>query len=144
MSQFPHTYSVSGSANAEGDVSLEASGLPTLHSAPPKEFGGPGDKWSPEDLIVAAVADCFVLSFRAVAAASKLEWTSLSCDVEGVLDRVERDVKFTEMKINAALTVPEGVDEGRAQRSLEKAEKMCFITNSLNSEVHLEFTISNG
>ncbi len=144
MNQFPHTYTVAASAQTEGDVALESDGLPSIASAPPTEFGGPGDKWSPEDLIVAAVADCFVLSFRAVAAASKLEWNELKCSVVGTLDRVERDVKFTEMKISAALSVPEGVDQGRAQRSLEKAEKMCFITNSLNSEVHLEFTISNG
>ena len=144
MNQFPHTYSVTASGKTEGDVSLEAEGLPAIASAPPKEFNGPGDKWSPEDLIVAAVADCFVLSFRAVAAASKVEWTDLKCDVVGTLDRVERDIKFTKMDINATLTIPADVDEGRAQRALEKAEKMCFITNSLSSEVHLEFSISNG
>ncbi len=141
MSQFPHSYTVSASTKSEGNVSLTASGLPDLASAPPKEFGGPGDQWSPEDLLVGAVADCFVLSFRAIAAASKLEFVDLGCSVEGKLDRVERDVRFTEMKITANLKVPADADVSRAQRSLEKAEGMCFITNSLVADVHLDATI---
>ena len=39
-------------------------GVRVIESAPPKEFDGPGDQWSPEQLLTAAVADCFVLNFR--------------------------------------------------------------------------------
>ena len=144
MTQFPHQYSAAASGKTEGSVSLTADGLPTLASAPPTDFGGPGDQWSPEDLIVAAVADCFVLSFRAIAAASKVNWSELTCDAVGTLDRVERDVRFTEFTITAKLTIPADQDESRAQRSLEKAEKMCFITNSLNAEVHLDATVETA
>lgn len=123
---------------------MAAEGLPTLASAPPTEFGGPGDQWSPEDLLVATVADCFVLSFRAIAAASKVNWSELTCDAVGTLDRVERDVRFTEFTITAKLTIAADQDEARAQRSLEKAEKMCFITNSLNAKVHLDATVETA
>ena len=144
MSQFPHSYSVKASANPKDNVELAADGLPTLHSAPPTEFGGPGDQWSPEDLIVAAVADCFVLSFRAIAAASKLEFTDIQCSVSGTLDKVERVTRFTQFQITADLKLPAGADKDRAQRSLEKAENMCFITNSLVGEVHLVTNISEA
>jgi organic hydroperoxide reductase OsmC/OhrA len=144
MTQFPHQYSVTAAGKPEGSISLTAEGLPTLASAPPTDFGGPGDQWSPEDLIVAAVADCFALSFRAIAAASKVSWNELHCDVVGTLDRVERDVRFTEFKVTVRLTIPADQDEARAQRSLEKAEKMCFITNSLNGEVHLVATVETA
>lgn len=34
-------------------------------TAPPVQFGGDGKEWSPEDLFVAAVADCYLFSFKA-------------------------------------------------------------------------------
>ena len=93
MQDLPHTYSVSAASTPEGDIALAAAGLPAIASAAPTEFGGPGNRWSPETLLVAAVADCFTLSFRAVAAASKLAWVSLDVSASGTLDKVERRLK---------------------------------------------------
>lgn len=131
MHPYPHRYPVRASAQPQGNVMLTSSGLPNLTSAAPAEFDGPGDQWSPETLLVGAAADCFILSFRAVANASKLAWSALSCDVEGVLDRVEGVTCFTEMIVRARLVVPAGTDEERARRLLEKADKVCLIMNSL-------------
>ena len=55
-----HQYSVTATTQPEGLVALNADGLPEMESGPPKEFGGSGTQWSPEDLLVGAVADCFV------------------------------------------------------------------------------------
>ena len=125
----------------EGVVTLSAAGLEAIASAAPLEFGGPGDRWSPETLLVAAVADCFVLSFRAVAAASKLAWSALDVRASGTLDRVERTTRFTRIDVRAALRVPAGVDAARAQRLLERAEQICLISNSLACPRHLEATV---
>ena len=144
MSNFPHSYTATAAASASGNVQLQCDGCPGIESAPPTEFGGPGDQWSPEDLLVAAVADCFALSFRAIAGMSKYEWTSLKCSVEGTLDKVERDIQFTGIQVHAELVIPEGADADRAQKLLEKAEATCFITNSLKAEPHLETKISHG
>lgn len=141
---FPHHYSASATADVEGLVSLKGDGIPEMKSAAPKEFGGPGDQWSPEDLLAAAVADCFVLSFRAIAGMSKFEWTSIKCDVTGTLDKVDRAIQFTEFQVKAHLTIPAGADEEKAKKLLEKAENTCFITNSLKAEPHLEATITTG
>ena len=144
MQDFPHHYRVAASAEHEGNVEISSDGVAALESAPPAEFGGPGDQWSPESLLVAAVADCFVLSFRAIARASKLEWSSLHCNVIGTLDRVERKAQFTGFEVTAELVVPAGTDEAKAQRLLEKAEDACLITNSLIAESHLEATVKVG
>ncbi len=134
---FPHVYKIQASASSDGLVKLVGENLPELNSAPPAQFGGPGNEWSPEDLIVAAVADCFILSFRAIAAASKFTYMSVSCDVNGTLDRVEREMLFTEFSIHATLVIPADADPSRAERLLEKAEQSCLVTNSLKSKVHL-------
>ncbi len=144
MSNFPHNYQVNASAQPEGNVRLSCDQCADIQSAPPTEFGGPGDQWSPEDLLVGAVADCFVLSFRAIAAMSKFEWTSIECAVDGTLDNVDRAIQFTGFTVKANLVIPEGADADRAQKLLEKAEKTCFITNSLKADPHLETNISMG
>ncbi len=141
MQDFPHHYIVSANAETEGTIALKSDNMPQLVSAPPAEFGGPGDQWSPEHLLVASVADCFILTFRAIARASKLEWTSLEASADGVLDRVERVTKFTEITVKATLTVPAGTDEAKAQRLLQKAEDACLVTNSMSAETHLEAAI---
>jgi peroxiredoxin-like protein len=138
MKEFPHHYSVRASAELEGLVSVEAERLPPIETAPPSEFGGPGDRWSPETLLVAAVADCFVLTFRAVARASQLSWLSLQCTTEGVLERVERKTHFTRIVVRASLRVPAGTDPERARRLLERAENTCLVTNSLVAESQLD------
>jgi organic hydroperoxide reductase OsmC/OhrA len=141
LQDLPHTYSASAKSAPEGDVALAAARLPAIASAPPTEFGGPGDRWSPETLLVAAVADCFTLSFRAVAAASKLAWLALDVNASGTLDKVERATRFTRIDVRAALRVPAGVDPARAQRLLERAEQICLISNSLVCPRHLEASV---
>ena len=141
MRYFPHHYKVAATAGPDGDVSLSGDGLDAIPSAPPAEFGGPGDKWSPETLLVAAVADCFILSFRAIAGASKLSWISLKCEVEGTLDRKEGATKFTEFVVRATLSVPQDTKEERAHRLLEKVEESCLIANSLSGTIHLDAVV---
>jgi organic hydroperoxide reductase OsmC/OhrA len=144
MHPYPHLYAVQATAMPEGDVPVGAPGLPTLQTAPPAEFDGPGDRWSPETLLCAAVADCFLLSFRAVARASRLDWTDLECRVEGKLDRVEGRSFFTALTVHASLKVPAGTDQERATRLLEKAEHVCLISNSLVAERQLVPTVHVG
>ena len=138
MQEFPHHYRVNASAEADDNVIIKADDLPEIVTAPPAEFGGPGDQWSPETLLVGAIADCFVLTFRAIASASKLEWSALECSAEGVLERVERVTRFTAVTVRARLTVPAGTDSDKAQRLLQKSEDACLVTRSMLAESHLE------
>ncbi len=137
MQNFPHHYLVSASGGKEGNVSVGGNGLPDLDTQAPPQFGGPEGIWSPETLLLAAVADCFILSFRAVARASKLDWTKLECHADGVLDRPDRATLFTDFKIHAVLQLPTAEKFEMAQRLLEKSEKICLITASLKADVVL-------
>jgi organic hydroperoxide reductase OsmC/OhrA len=144
VQELPHYYRVAARGGDSGAVTLSSTGLEDLPTAAPAEFGGPGDLWSPESLLVASVANCFVLTFRAVARSSKLSWTSLDCDVEGVLHRVERKTLFTGMNLKVTLKVTTGVDRDKAHRLLEKSEAGCLITNSLNCPVALHCVIEDA
>jgi len=138
---FPHHYDVEAAATVAGDVMIGGRSLPPLASASPAEFGGPGTRWSPETLLVAAVAACFVMTFRAMAMTAKLSWTSLDCDVVGTLDRVDHEIRFTEFHLRVRLQIPEDTNEGQAQRLIEKVERNCLVANSLKARVHLDRTV---
>jgi organic hydroperoxide reductase OsmC/OhrA len=137
MQPLPHHYLIRASLRTDGGASISADGLPAMESAPPAEFGGPGNRWSPEALLTAAVADCFVLNFGVIAAASKFSWVALEAQTKGTLERVDGKLKFTRFDTDAKLTLPAGANSERAGVLLEKAEASCPIANSLNCERHL-------
>ena len=134
MHPYPHVYTATASGRPEGTVALNSPSLPEIATAPPPEFDGPGGVWSPETMLCASLADCFVLSFRAIARASKLEWSELACRVEGVLERVEGVTQFTGYTTFASLKVPPGFETAKARKLLEKAEHLCLISNSLRGK----------
>jgi len=144
MHPFPHRYVVNATVRPAGDVPLSTDGVRIIESAPPKEFDGPGNQWSPEGLLTAAVADCFALNFRAIAAASKFAWLSLEARTQGTLDRIDGKMRFTRFDTHAKLHVPEGTDPERAKKLLEKAEQTCPVANSLSSERHLTVEVTTG
>jgi organic hydroperoxide reductase OsmC/OhrA len=117
---------------------MSSPGKPPLATEPPTEFGGPGNAWSPEHLLLAAVQSCFLFTFRAVARASHLDYSALAIDARGVVDRDGRVTKFTEIVLDVALTVAPGTDEGMALRVLRKAEGACLVSASISTPVRLQ------
>lgn len=141
MKPLPHLYEVSLSGGQTGHATLLAAGVPPLRSAPPKEFDGPGDAWSPEQFLLAAVETCFMFTFRAVARASKFDYSSLDLSGSGTVDREEGTTRFTEIVLRLRLTLPHGADPGRAKRMLEKGKNACLVTASLSVPIRLESEI---
>ena len=149
MQDLPHHYAVTADAESETNVTLSSRGLQDLDTAGPPEYGGPGDVWSPETLLVGTIANCFILSFRATARAARLEWDSLSCSVVGTLDKIDRVTQFTAFDITAELTLPahtndkanDKANDKKALRLMEKAKKYCLITNSLKAAATLQASV---
>lgn len=138
MKPLPHRYEVRIAGGPAGRATLASSGVPDLATAAPTDFGGPGDVWSPEQLLLAAVDACFLLTFRAIAQASKIEFTSLAVDVEGIVDRGNGGMRFTEIVLRPRLALPAGADPTRVRWALEKAEKTCLVSASLSTPIRLE------
>ena len=143
MQNFPHHYKVKGITSDCGEVSLSSEGVTDITSALPKQFGGLGNRWSPESLLVAAVADCFILTFKAIARASKFDWVSLECDVEGILDKHNKTTMFIEFHMKAVLSVACGTNNDLAYALLEKSEHSCLITNSLSGKALLSIEVND-
>ena len=116
MKPLPHVYEVALSGVPKGYATLVAGGVPALRSAPPKDFDGPGDAWSPEHLLLALSGS-------------------------GTVDREDGFIRFTDIVLRSRLTVPKGTDLERAKRMLEKGKSACLVTASLSVPVHLETEI---
>jgi len=142
MQDLPHHYLAGASATAQSTVEVTSPGLDPIETAGPPQFGGPDNLWSPETMLVASIANCFILTFRAVARASRIDWISLECSVDGTLEKVDRVTQFTDFQVKARLEVPAGTNEAKALKMLDKSERVCLITNSLKADSHLEAEVA--
>lgn len=138
MKPLPHIYEVELTGGPAGYAAASAASLPDLRTAPPREFDGPGDAWSPEQLLLAAVESCFLFTLRAVAAASRLEFTALELSGQARLERKEGATRFTEIVLRPVLTLAAGGDVAAGERVLDKAKRACFVAASLSTSVRLE------
>ena len=118
---------------------LRSPNLPTLGVAAPPEFQGHEGVWTPEHLYVASVTACFMTTFLAIAENSKLETVSLCAGARGKLEKVEgAGFQITEIVLKPKLVIQFTRDLERAKRIIEKAEKNCFISNSIKTLVTVE------
>src|SRR3974390_1436435 len=122
MHPYPHTHVASATAEPSGPAPAESAGIAPLAPEAQPQFGGPDGMWSPETLLTASLATCFILTFRAVSRAAQLDWRKLGCRVESVLERVDGVSQFSQFKTYATLVVSGDVDTSKAKQLLEKAE----------------------
>ncbi len=104
----------------------------------PAEFMGESGLWTPEHFLAAGIASCFVTTFKAIAEFSKFEFLSLKAEVEAVLEKEPGGYRFTKVVVRPVLEIAAAADQERAIRLLEKAERGCLISRSLNSAMELD------
>jgi organic hydroperoxide reductase OsmC/OhrA len=118
---------------------LTTPGRPAIPTGAPPEFGGTADVWSPEHLCVAAVNSCVMLTFITIAGNSKVAFRKYASSAAGTLERVEgRGPVITRIVVKPRITIGPDVDRAKVERIVKMAEKNCYISNSLHSEVTLE------
>lgn len=117
---------------------LAAHNLPILDVAPPPEFQGDDHTWTPEHLFVAAVNSCYMATFSAIAEMSKPEFVRFTSKATGLLEKLEgKGYQLTEVMLKVKVVIRNEEDRERATRLLEKAQRNCFISNSIKGDVKL-------
>jgi peroxiredoxin-like protein len=135
-----YSYHVSGIATAAlgGTVSAEEIQPAITFSAPP-EFCGQTGLWTPEHLLLASVAGCFISTFSGMAQYSKFPFLLLNLDVEGTIEKNGEGWRFVRIVLRPQLKIAQDDREyERAERLLEKAERNCLVTRSLACPVTME------
>jgi len=136
MLRFPMEYAIDVHKTDGDPMEVRAASRPRLVVGPPPELGGSDVWWSPEHLLVSALATCMSATFSALAARAKLNVGELRCRAHGVLDRTEGHVAFTSMHLALEITVV-GDDVERARAVAADAKGQCFVAASLRCPVEL-------
>lgn len=123
----------------ENKGTAAAAGKQNVDVGSPPEFRGHPNVWSPEELLLASVNTCHMLTFRALASKYNIEIASYDSDAEGVLERKDGAFQMTRITIRAVITVDKDLDQAR--QTAEEVTKNCYMANSVKAQVLFEPTL---
>lgn len=137
MTQLHSSYAVSvnWTVGKLGTLSA-ADGPPSLAIGASPQFGGPGDRWSPDHLFAAAIATCYMTTLRTLATLSELEIVALRVDAEAFVEQSEHHgLDVPRVVLSPRIGIVREEDRERAQRLAVRAEHVCRITRALGTFV---------
>jgi peroxiredoxin-like protein len=115
-----------------------------IHFSAPLEFGGMEGRWTPEDLLLAALASCFTTTFRAIAGYSKFEYTDLQVEVEGTVSKSESGYGFSGITLRPTVTIQSEGMRDRALTLMQKTKTACLVSKALATAPALEPHVEVG
>jgi organic hydroperoxide reductase OsmC/OhrA len=120
---------------------LRAPGRPDILASADRAFFGEADRWNPEDLLVASLSECHLLSYLHAAARAGVVVVGYVDEATGTMRQEGDGGRFTEVVLRPRVTISVG-DPELAQRLHEEAARMCFIAASVNFPVRHEPTVT--
>ena len=144
-----HTYAVrvewqgnlgtgtSGYRDYGRDLLISAEGNPPIEGSADKPFRGTPERWNPEELLLAALAQCHMLSYLHVATKHGVVVTEYEDDAVGTMEQVGEGGHFTSVTLRPVVTISAG-DPVVAEQIHAEASALCFIASSVNFPVRHE------
>jgi organic hydroperoxide reductase OsmC/OhrA len=115
-------------------------GKPVLAGSANPMFRGDAAVHDPEDLFLASIASCHMLSYLALCAREKIRVVGYEDHAQGTLTLEGGGGKFTEVVLHPSVTIESG-DLALAESLHEKAHAQCFIANSCSVPIRHEATV---
>lgn len=110
-------------------------------SSDPK-FRGDPTKYNPEDMLVAALSSCHMLSYLHQCAANGIVATEYKDDAVGTMEETkEGGGFFTEVVLNITVKITDISKKSLAEKLHHNANQLCFIAQSVNFPVRHNVTI---
>lgn len=113
------------------DHDVIAEGKPTIEGSADPAFRGTPSRWNPEELLVAALSECHMLTFLSLCAREGIAVTGYTDSAGGTMS----EEGFTEVVLRPRVTFADPASVGLAQVLHERAHATCFIANSVNFPV---------
>jgi organic hydroperoxide reductase OsmC/OhrA len=113
-------------------------GKPPLEVTAAPEYKGDPSRLNPEDLLVASLASCQMLTYLGIAAASKVEVLQYKDEAVGTLEKIDGKIRMTRVVLKPRIVISAGSNRDRALGLVAKAHDQCFIANSVTTEVVVE------
>ena len=123
-------------ARAHGIASPEHAGKPLIPGSSDPVFRGDGDRWSPEELLLAALSACHKLWYLHLCADAGVVVTGYVDHAEGIMiETADGGGRFTRVTLHPEVTVAAAADHALAERLHAEAHAKCFVANSVNFPV---------
>lgn len=128
----------SGYRDYDRSVRLSVAGKPDLLTSADAIFRGDPERWNPEDMLVAALAQCHMLSYLHACVERGVVIMSYVDDAVGLMSQEGKGGHFVEVMLHPRvhITDPSKVDDAIAAH--EDAHERCFIAASVNFPVRHE------
>lgn len=120
------------------EVLLRAAGKPDLEGSADPTFRGDATRWNPEELLVAALAQCHLLSYLHSAVNHGVVVTSYDDSPVGTMAQAGQGGHFTEVLLRPRVTVADASMVDAAREIHGEASRNCFIAASVNFPVRHE------
>jgi organic hydroperoxide reductase OsmC/OhrA len=121
---------------------VEIDGKQDLTGSADPAFRGDPALINPEDMLLAALSSCHMLSYLALCARMRIAVTAYTDQASGIMsETAPHRMGFTEVMLRPRVTVAAGTDLAKANALHEKAHELCFIANSVNFPVRHEAEI---
>ncbi|MBM4404867.1 MAG: OsmC family peroxiredoxin [Chloroflexi bacterium] len=144
MTTRPKSFIYNTSLRWQRDVEgvLSAPGKPDIKVSSPPEFKGPEGNWTPENLYIAAIETCLMLTYLAYCRSRKVELASYTSAAEGVLEPISGVQIISKVTVRPKIVVKGQEHLAQAQEIASFVQEKCFISNSVESDVIVEPEIS--
>ncbi|PPF41229.1 peroxiredoxin [Rathayibacter sp. AY1A2] len=119
-------------------LTVTAEGPAPILASADTPFRGDADRWNPEQLLLAALAQCHLLSYLHVAVKNGVVVTGYTDDAVGSMLQEGESGRFTSVTLRPRVTVAEESMVEIAQTLHAEASRLCFIANSVNFPVSHE------
>lgn len=123
---------------------LEFGGRPSIEASGAPQFKGDPGKVNPEELFVAALVSCQMLSYLALAARAGIDVLAYEDTGQGTMTIADKRMRITEVRLRPRITIAPGNDEAKARALVESAHQTCFVANSVACAVEVEADIAVG
>jgi organic hydroperoxide reductase OsmC/OhrA len=120
------------------EVLLEAHGKPDLLGSADPTFRGDASRWNPEELLLAALAPCPLLSYLHTAVNHGVVVTAYADEPVGTMEQVGQGGRFTSVVLRPRVTVADASMVEAARAIHGEASANCFIAASVNFPVSHE------
>jgi organic hydroperoxide reductase OsmC/OhrA len=121
------SYGRDHTVRAEGKSTIDGSSDPTFH--------GDADRWNPEELLLAALSQCHMLSYLHVAARHGVTVTAYADEATGTMEQSGESGRFTGAVLRPRVTIADPAQSKRAQSLHAEAAAACFIAASVDFPV---------
>jgi organic hydroperoxide reductase OsmC/OhrA len=127
-----------GYRNYSRDHAIRIAGKPVLAGSSDPTFRGDGTRHNPEDMLVAALSTCHMLSYLHMATVAGVVVTAYADAAEGTMATESDGGRFVGVVLHPVVTISSASDPAKAEAAHEAAHHACFIANSVNFPVRCE------